>query len=151
MRTISIAICAIFGFAISSNIAYAQQDETTHVQNAVNRLFDAMRNSDSAGVVNAFLPGGILQTIAKSPNGEVTVRNQSISAFGGSVAKSKPGDLDEQIEFGAIHIDGDLASVWTPYKFMYQQKLSHGGVNSFQLVKVNGEWKIQYIIDTRKK
>jgi len=58
---------------------------------------------------------------------------------------------DERIVFETIRIDGPLASVWTPYNFYYEGKFSHCGVNSFQLVKINGEWKIQYLIDTRRK
>ena len=53
--------------------------------------------------------------------------------------------------FETIKIDGALASVWTPYKFYSGATFSHCGANSFQLVKIDGAWKIQYIIDTRRK
>ena len=55
------------------------------------------------------------------------------------------------IEFEAIHIEKSLASVWTPYKFYLNGKVSHTGTNSFQLVKTAEGWKIQYIIDTRRR
>ena len=67
------------------------------------------------------------------------------------MAKTVKNSLEERITFSSIHIDGNLASVWTPYQFYFQGKFSHCGVNSFQMVKENGEWKIQYIIDTRRK
>jgi len=57
----------------------------------------------------------------------------------------------KKITFSNILIDGNLASVWTPYEFYFKGQFSHCGVNSFQLVKSNNEWKIQYIIDTRRK
>ncbi|MFP3594978.1 hypothetical protein SB689_23835, partial [Chryseobacterium sp. SIMBA_038] len=60
-------------------------------------------------------------------------------------------DLEERIIIEAIHTDGNLASVFTPYSFYLKGKFSHCGANSFQLVKQNEEWKIQYIIDTRRK
>jgi hypothetical protein len=50
-----------------------------------------------------------------------------------------------------IRIDASLAIVWAPYEFYYKGKYSHKGVDSFQLVRVNGVWKIQYLIDTRRK
>ena len=50
-----------------------------------------------------------------------------------------------------VKIDGALASVWTPYKFYFNGKFSHCGVNSFQLVRMNNTWKVQYIIDTRRR
>jgi len=50
-----------------------------------------------------------------------------------------------------IKIDGPLAFVWAPYNFFYKGKFSHCGVDCFAMVRMNGSWKIQYIIDTRRK
>jgi hypothetical protein len=61
------------------------------------------------------------------------------------------GAADEQIVFETVKVDDDLAMVWTPYRFIFNGKFSHCGVNSFTLVKLNGEWKINYVIDTRRK
>ncbi|HEY4150385.1 MAG TPA: hypothetical protein VGM41_15710, partial [Chitinophagaceae bacterium] len=58
---------------------------------------------------------------------------------------------DERIQFETIRIDGALAIVWAPYQFFYNGKLNHCGADSFQLVRSNGKWKIQYLIDTRRK
>ena len=49
------------------------------------------------------------------------------------------------------HIDGDLATVWTLYEFIYKGKQNHCGADAFTLVRVGGDWKIQNIIDTRRK
>ena len=68
-----------------------------------------------------------------------------------NISKAEKGSLDERISFSNVLIDGNLASVWTLYEFYYKGQFSHCGVNSFQLVKSNNEWKIQYIIDTRRK
>ena len=35
--------------------------------------------------------------------------------------------------------------------FTLTGKFSHCGVDSFQLVFINGQWKIQCLIDTRRK
>jgi hypothetical protein len=126
------------------------QNEEAEVKSAINRLFEAMLKSDSAGVVDAFWPGATLQSISHSSEGKVVVQTIPITAFGGSVGRSKPGDLDERITFDAIYVDGDLASVWAPFEFFLRSKFSHKGTNSFQLVRKEGVWKIQYIIDTRK-
>lgn len=150
MRTVLRTLTGTLFYMATAISGYGQSEEAL-VKQAVDRLFEAMLNADSAGVVNAFMPEGKLQTIAVSPDGKVSVRNQSITAFGGSVGSRKPGELEEKIAFGAIHIDGALASVWTPYEFFVEKKKSHAGVNSFQLVKSDGIWKIQYIIDTRRK
>ncbi|MCU0374352.1 MAG: nuclear transport factor 2 family protein [Chitinophagaceae bacterium] len=126
------------------------QTDALEVKNAINRLFEAMQKSDSAGVVDAFWPGATLQSVSRTKEGKVVVQTVPITAFGSNVARSKPGDLEERITFDAIQIDGDLASVWTPFEFYLRSKLSHKGTNSFQVVRKDGVWKIQYIIDTRR-
>lgn len=137
---------AYFALFISA-IALAQNSENDLIKNSVNQLFIGMKNADSALVKNVFTKNAVLQTISK--NGEV--RNENISDFALSISQSEKQSLDERITFANVLIDGNLASVWTPYEFYYKGQFSHCGVNSFQLVKRNNEWKIQYIIDTRRK
>lgn len=128
----------------------AQSTEDS-VKAAVNRMFTAMKNADSIELKNSFSESAVLQTISKTKEGQTMVRTEVITDFISFVGKTTIGDADERIIFGAIHIDGALASVWTPYQFYYKGTFSHCGVNSFQLVRINNEWKIQYIIDTRRK
>lgn len=134
-------------FVLISAIAFSQITEEMQIKANINSLFDGMKTSDSTKISNAFSKTAVLQTIAK--NGEV--KNENIKDFALSISKAVKGSLDERVTFSNILIDGNLASVWTPYEFYYQGKFSHCGVNSFQLVKVNDEWRIQYIIDTRRK
>ena len=130
-------------------MSYAQDE--AGVKATVNRLFDGMRKSDTAMIRSAFAPQGVLHTVVKTKDGKVLVRSEEIENFIQSIAKPRTEVLDERIEFESIKIDGDLASVWTPYQFYFGSNFSHCGVNSFQLVKMDGTWKIQYLIDTRRK
>jgi hypothetical protein len=114
-------------------------------------MFTAMKNADSIELKNSFSESAVLQTISKTKEGQTVVRTEVINDFVSFVGKTTKGDADERIAFGAIHIDGSLASVWTPYQFYYKGSFSHCGVNSFQLVRTNNEWRIQFIIDTRRK
>ena len=77
--------------------------------------------------------------------------NEDIKAFIDFVGHQKAGDADEQIKIESVNSDGPLATVWTTYQFFYKGKFSHCGINSFQLVRLDAGWKIQYIIDTRKR
>jgi Putative lumazine-binding len=137
------------GFLVINATAQSTEDS---VKAAVNKLFTAMKESDVAMMKNSFTDNAVLQTIGRSKEtGAVVVSSEDVNAFAESIQKIVKGDADEQIVFETIKIDGDLASVWTPYKFYFKGKFSHCGVNSFQLVRLNGEWKIQYIIDTRRR
>ena len=105
-----------------------------------------MLQSDSVMLQECFADSAILQTITK----DGTVKTDNVRKFIRQIGKLDKNAADERIQFRAIHIDGSLASVWTPYKFYYKGSFSHCGVNSFQLVRIEGRWKIQYLIDTRR-
>lgn len=140
-------ICA---FVAITTLAKAQTAEDS-VKAVVNKMFDAMRTSDAAMLQSVFGDSALLQTISRTKDAQTVVRNESISAFATSISTAPKGALDERISFETIKIDGPMAAVWTPYSFYYNGKFSHCGVNSFQLVRFGGVWKIQYIIDTRRK
>jgi ATP-dependent exoDNAse (exonuclease V) alpha subunit len=127
------------------------QTEEDAVKKPILALFDGMRKSDTTLLRSAFAPTAILQTIGKNKEGKVVIRTDDVNKFVEMVGKPHEQVLDERITSETIKIDGELAIVWTPYQFYFGQTFSHCGVNSFQLVKLNGEWKIQYLIDTRRK
>lgn len=138
----------VLGFVL---IAYAAQAQTEDsVKAAVNKLFTAMKNADSAMLMESFTTSAVLQSISKRKS-QISVEKETIDAFASFIKTEESGALDERIIFETIKIDGDLASVWTPYRFYYKGEFSHCGVNSFQLVRINNVWKIQYLIDIRRK
>lgn len=131
-------------------LAQSSEDEAA-VKTAIKLMFDGMRKGDSTQIKRTVLPGATLQTIAKSKEGAVSVRNEDMSKFAASVVKYPAFTLDERLSGMDIKIDAELATAWTPYVFYLKDQKSHCGVNAFTLVKVNGNWKIQNIIDTRRK
>ena len=135
---------------IFSLVVCAQSAEDS-VKAAVNQLFEGMKNADASLVSASFSDSAILQTIGRGKEGQVIIRNEQVKSFADFVSKQKKGAADERISFETIKIDGPLAVVWTPYKFYYEGKFSHCGVNSFQLVRIDNQWKIQYLIDTRRR
>ncbi len=128
-----------------------QQHEEDLVKATINKLFEGMKNTDSAMVSNAFASNAIMQSIHKSKDGEFKLTDEKVSDFIKFTGTSHKEKFDERIIFTKILIDGNLASVWTDYKFYIDNKFSHCGVNSFQLFKDKTTWKIIYIVDTRRK
>lgn len=121
------------------------------VKASVNQLFKAMHDADAAALLAVFDDSAVLETIVTTRDGQVKVQRESPAAFAAFLQKEEPGNADEQISFGAVHTDGNMAVVWTPYYFFYKKKFSHCGVNAFTLVRTGGQWRIRYIIDTRRK
>ena len=127
------------------------QTTADSVKAAVNELFTAMKNSDAVLLKSCFADSAVLQAISRDKEGNLLVKNESVNVFADAIQKAPKGSLDERISFDVIKIDGPLASVWTPYSFYYNDNFTHCGVNSFQLVRTKRGWKIQYLIDTRRK
>jgi Putative lumazine-binding len=148
MKQFFILLTAFTIFGISLN---AQQTVEDSVKAAVNKLFEGMKKADPVLLKEAFTDSAILQTFARNNTGQIIIRDEKVDEFADAISKLKPGAADERIVFETVKIDGPLASVWTPYNFYLDNKFSHCGVNSFQLVRLNGIWKIQYLIDTRRK
>jgi hypothetical protein len=145
-----VTLMIILSVAACSSIQGQTAEDS--VKATVNRLFEGMKNADTALLRAAFADSAILQTIARKKNGSLYIRTEKLTEFADFVGKQQKGDADERITFETIRIDGPLAMAWTPYQFYYKGQFSHCGVNSFQLVRLNGgQWKIQYIVDTRRK
>ena len=134
-------------FLLISSFSFAQNTSEKEIIKPIENLFQAMKSADSLGVKNAFSNSAIMQTFGKNQE----IRTDKVDDFAKQVGASQAGDLDERFSISKILVDGNMASVWVPYQFYYKGNFSHCGVNSFQLVKINDEWKIQYIIDTRRK
>ena len=135
---------------IISTTVFAQNDEAA-VKQIVNRVFEGMKKTDTAMIRDAFSAEPILQTIIKNKEGKVFVNREPLDSFLVAVARPHTEAYDERIVFDVVKIDGELAMVWAPYKFFLGDKFSHCGVDSFQLAKINGEWKIVYLVDTRRR
>jgi len=57
---------------------------------------------------------------------------------------------EEKLKGYSVEIDGNLATVWTPYSFLVNGEISHCGANAFTLVNTNDGWKIYSVLDSRR-
>lgn len=146
MRYFFISLTTLF-WAAAANAQTAEDS----VKAVVNNLFTAMKTADKTLFATTFSDNAILQTITRNKEGKTVVQTDNVAEFASFVGGLKKDSADERISFETIKIDGPLAIVWTPYNFFHNGKFSHCGVNSFQLVRFEGTWKIQYLIDTRRK
>jgi hypothetical protein len=141
-------LCVIGCFILTYSLK-AQSAEDS-VKAVISKMFAAMKDGDSASLMKCFADAAILQTVAEK-DGKASVVTEQLKEFADFVATQKKGDADERITFDIVKANGSLAIAWTPYQFYYKGQFSHCGVDSYQLIRINGDWKIQYLIDTRRK
>lgn len=147
MKSVCVAIVFLFGLVLN-----AQKSETEAVKNIIVEFFDAFHKQDSTALKSMVIDKIILQSISTNNSGEVTLKEDNFYQFIKNIASiPKDRKFEEKLLGFNIQVDGNMANAWTPYEFWYQEQFSHCGVNSFQFMKVKGEWKIIYLVDTRRK
>jgi len=77
----------------------------------------------------------------------VTTVDQFVHSIGRAPAGMK---LIERIYAPEVRIDGNLATVWTFYTFHRGDQFSHCGYDAVQLMRLENEWKIVHLADTRR-
>jgi hypothetical protein len=127
----------------------AQEDPA--IQSVIQAFFTAMQTGDTILLKQTCTEAPQFQTVTQDKAGSWKVLSQPFSSILEFVGLPNKDKYEEKITFQSIKVEPNLASVWTPYTFYINDQISHCGTNSFQLVKLDNTWKIQYIIDTRRR
>jgi hypothetical protein len=111
----------------------------------VHAFFDAMAHYDQAGMRAQVLPAGTATLMREGKPVQLTL--------GDFVDHVKPGKerIEERIGKPQVMVDHDLAVVWAPYTFLLDGKPHHCGIDVFNLVQVDGHWRIAAIADNSRK
>lgn len=136
---------------LSTSLSLGAQSDKVEILKPIKSMFDGMRAGDSLMVRTAFVDDATMHSTFLDKDGKKVLRKGSLDSFVEAVGTPHDEVWDEQIFVYRVELDGTLASVWTEYTFYLGDKLSHCGVNTFQLVDTEGGWKILNITDTRRK
>jgi SnoaL-like domain len=149
MRKLVIGVAiAVAGTLYFCGPVAAQQDDEASVRAAVDQIFEGMRTADAARVRSVF--ADVARFALLDERGATPVlRAQSVDGWLESVGNSG-GRWNEQIYDVEIRVDGTLASVWAPYTFYFNGAIRHCGVNSIELLRVAGDWKVTQLSDSRR-
>ncbi|MDT0649559.1 nuclear transport factor 2 family protein [Autumnicola edwardsiae] len=135
-----------------------QSEEDLEAQNKdaavklVKDFFEKLHEQDTVALRKFAHPDIVMRSVAIDTAGNTTVNASAYSEFLKSIASiPRTTNFEERLHSIAVHASGELASVLTPYSVYVNEQLRHCGVNSFQLIKVGEEYKIIYLMDTRKK
>ena len=148
-RIITFLIAIIFSLTLTSQERIAKEKD---IKKVIATFFDGLHKGDST-IMKTILHKDIkIQTTATNKKGEKTLKTETKSDLLTSVANKNEAHIyNEKLLSFDIKIDGNLASVWTPYEFYFNGTFSHCGANSFQLFNNNGKWEIIYLVDMRRR
>ena len=115
-------------------------------------FFDGFHEGDTIKMRSVLAPVVGMQSVHSNDEGKNFVRNSDMNHFIMSIAKRPTTQIWKEILLDyKVQIDGNLAHVWTPYRFELNGVFSHCGANAFTLVKTDNGWKIIHLIDSRRK
>jgi hypothetical protein len=107
---------------------------------AVQQFFDGMAANDPKAMADVLVPDGMAASMRPSPGGPPALRLTPFKQF---LEPRTNGDRYlERMWDPVVSRRGSLAVVWAPYEFQLNGKTSHCGVDVFNLVKIDGRWRI---------
>ncbi|WP_431166880.1 nuclear transport factor 2 family protein [Tenacibaculum halocynthiae] len=146
-------IITILVFFVVTTVVYGQTSlEEKEIKETINTFFKGLHNGDSTVIKSTLHTSIKIQTTSVNKEGKKILKTETKNQLLRAIASKKVSDIYfEKLLSYTIKVDGNLASVWTPYEFYYNGKFSHCGANSFQLFNNNGKWKIIYLVDMRRR
>ncbi|WP_415060789.1 nuclear transport factor 2 family protein [Flavobacterium sp.] len=132
-------------------ILFSAKAQESEIQLTIGKFFNAFHQRDSIALKKVCSENLILHSISESEKGAKFSVEKAANFYKSIATIPLSMKFEEKILSYKVQIDGTMAHVWTPYEFYVNDKLSHSGVNSFQLYKENDGWKVVYILDTRRK
>ncbi len=145
LSTIALLLTLLSKTYTQSTSVSSPTDRTEDVKAMIDRLFEALKQSDTGSLASLFRPAAQLNTVL--PTGEI--RSETIAAWLKSTASIAPGRMEEKLLSVDVQVDANLAVAWTPYIFYVDSQQTHCGVNVIQAVQREMGWQIMSITDTR--
>lgn len=138
--TFVLILMTLTGQPLVSQVPDSEAKERQAVLTVVQEFFDTMASKDVEGARRILIPEGRFHSVRDLKSGKVT-QTFTNQQYLQELAKGKER-YRERMWNPEVRIHGFIATVWTPYDFWVDDKLSHCGVDSFNLIKADGEWKI---------
>lgn len=108
---------------------------------AADAFFAALRSEDKTALAGQMLPEGMIfihnRMNPDAPRVDVVPVARHLENWAKGTRK-----VDEVMRYDAVLVDGDMAQVWGPYRFIAEGKTTHCGINSMSLVKRADGWKV---------
>ena len=136
------------------NDAYAQSDDREVILAVMEKAFAAVHSNNPDDWRAIQLAEGTSLSFRPGPEGRPEELEMQISSNEEFLADLKPDGHDYMERWTGeptILVRGPIAVIWGEYEFWIDGEFSHCGVNSVDLVKVEGEWKIANFMWTVEK
>lgn len=115
----------------------------------VERFFAAMKAGDEATLKTILLPD-VTFSAQRLKDGQASLRRIPAADWAASLAKGGGPVVDERMWNPTVLRRGPIATVWAPYELLVDGKQVHCGVDVFDLVQVDGTWRVAHLMWTQE-
>jgi hypothetical protein len=130
--------------------AHATASDEAAVLAVINAMFAALAAKDPAGIAAATWPEGRATGTFVTDAGVHRATTTDWPTFAAGIARI-PGKPAERNIGPHVHVDGDIAMVWTPYEFTLDGRFAHCGTNHLDLIRRDGQWRVLNATWTQRK
>lgn len=137
----SIIFSVLILFALSAAAFGQKTDDKTAALAVVNQLFSEMAAANPPGIIALHTPEAQLAAIRKTKDGKMrldVINREAFSKF----FTDKTAVIEERMYEQKVVVDGDWAMVWGRYVFFVGNKISHCGINQFNLARTSEGWRL---------
>lgn len=139
-------VAAALALGLAGPALAGEAEDRAAVLSVVDRFFVAMSAHDAKTWAEVLLPDAITRTQAYQPDGSIKLRRGEVKDM---IANLPTGPaMAERIWKPKVMIRGPMAVVWAPYEFKLDGKQHHCGIDVFDLMQVDGAWKISGVMWT---
>lgn len=128
---------------------HASEADSAGVLATIDSLFAALAARDADAILAVIRPEGVATASFTDEAGEAQIVSRSWPAFAARIAAIEGAPAERLID-PHVHVDGDIAMVWAPYEFTMNGEFSHCGIDHFDLVRSEGEWRVLNITWTQR-
>ena len=142
--TLTIILFLFFKFMIIGQETKDHKD----IQVIVDQFIDGINKGDTLLLGKIIDPNvGFLTVFHDSQKSILTA--DVVEAFFEGIAAPRNVEYHEEQKNCIIYSDGIIAAAWCEYVFYIEKKISHCGINAYQLYKTKKGWKIIQTTDSR--
>jgi hypothetical protein len=139
-----VGLSSAAALAILTSAAGAQSSshaDVAAVMAPINAVFAGVAARDAAAISEQLVVGGSNTEVTEQSDGSRKVQRLG---WPEALAGLHPGPekFEERLINRSIESDGSVAMVWGDYVFLVNGKVSHCGLDLFDLVREGGAWKI---------
>ena len=143
VKALLIGLCAI---SIPVN---AQDADEQQIISVVEKFFTALGNSDREALLAVTVPGSLNISTSAAPDGGTRLSTLDYEGMITALSRSRATPLERYWD-ATVLVQGSIAVFWAPYDFHVAGEFSHCGIDSFQLVKQDGQWLLSNLSWTRE-